>query len=413
MKRNRMNFLRLVQCPLTIAAGLMPVPILVFSYLQPQLQKYAWIFPVCYFALTVLSFFLSQKLRLPVGLLSAVGMVVPWCFFLTGETLGLCLVVAIAFALLLLWSIRISGWNAESELHSAWIGVCLCVQFLGLAVQLLDRRTVNHPLLPMAPWFYVSFFLTVILCILSMNRKALNTITTERSAVMKAMHRKNIALVILLVVAAAAVSLLPSLMGAIMPVLRWIGKFFKLFQRDVSDVPMTIPTTTGETEPEETGIMQTIPEDGVHTVILNNLFQIFVIILVAVGLPFFVYFLVKRIRKSIKKLWQSLRNFAFDSMAEYEDEITDTRDSVIEDEVELTAAKRRKRIFSDRGLSNTEKIRHRYRQLQKKNPQWQRSSTARENLPEASAGIYERARYSPHPITAEDAEQFKSETKKL
>jgi len=155
------------------------------------------------------------------------------------------------------------------------------------------------------------------------------------------------------------------------------------------------------------------PNVGKHTDILNIMFQVFFIVLVAVALPFLLYFLWKRLRGVAKKLWRSLRNFTSDSTAEYEDEITDTRDSVIADEEEIIKPKRRRRILSDRGLSNTEKIRHRYRQLQKKNPQWRKSSTARENLPEASAGIYERARYSPHPITAEDAEQFKTETKRM
>jgi hypothetical protein len=412
MKRNLKDFLRLVQCPLTIAAGLLPVPILLLTYLQPQLQKYAWIFPVSYFVLTVLCFLLPRKLRIPFGILSALAMVLPWCFFLTGESLGICLVAAIGFGLLLLWSMRIAGWNAEKELHSAWIGICLVVQFLGLGVQLLDRQTVMHPLTPMAPWFYLSFFITVILCMFSMNRKALNAITEERSAVTRVMHRKNVVLVCLLVVIATAFSLLPSLLGAIKPVIRWIKQFLKLFERDFSEDITTVPTTVGDGETEELG-PGFVPVEGKHTELLNLLFQIFFIVLVAVGLPFLLYFLWKRIRGAVKNLWRSLRNFTMDSMAEYEDEITDTRDSVIKDEVESTAVKQRKRIFSDRGLSNTEKIRHRYRQLQKKNPQWQRASTARENLQESSAEIYERARYSPHPITAEDAERFKTETKRM
>lgn len=412
MKRNLKDFLRLVQCPLTIAAGLMPVPILLFTYLLPQLQKYAWIFPVSYFVLTAFSFLLPGKLRLPFGLLSAVGVVLPWCFLLSGESLALCLAVAIVFGVLLLWSIRMGGWNAEKELHSAWIGLCLVVQFLGLGMQLLDRQTVQHPLTPVAPWFYLSFFITIIMCMLAMNRKALNAVTTQRTAVVKVMHRKNVVLVFLLVGAAAVISLLPSAMGAINVVIGWIRRFLKLFERDFSEDIMTVPSTTeiGETEDLGTGFA---PNVGKHTDILNLLFQVFFIVLVAVILPFLIYFLWKRLRGIAKNLWRSLRNFTSNSTAEYEDEITDTRDSVIQDDEEFTGFKRRRRIFSDKGFSNTEKIRYRYRQLKKKNPHWQPASTARENLQESSAEIYERARYSSHPITAEDAEQFKTETKKL
>ena len=411
MKRNVKEFLRLVQCPLTIAAGLLPVPILMFTYIQPQLQKYAWIIPVSYFALTVLSFFLPGKMRLPFALLSVMGAVLPMCICLSGQMLSISLVAVLGFGLLLCWSVRIGGWSADRELHSAWIGICFAVQFLGLGVQLLDRQTMAHPLTPVAPWFYFSFFITVILCMFSMNRKALNAITEERSGVIKVMHRKNVVLVCLLVVLATVFSLLPSFLGALKPLVKWIRQFLKLFEREYSDEIMTVPTAI-EAETEELG-PGFVPNVGKHTDILNLLFQIFFIVLVAVGLPFLIYFLWKRIRVVVKNLWRSLRNFSSDRMAEYEDEITDTRDSVIRDEEEFIGFKPQKRIFSDRGMSSTEKIRHRYRQLQKKNPQWQKASTARENLQESSAEIYERARYSPHPITAEDAERFKAETKKL
>ena len=47
-----------------------------------------------------------------------------------------------------------------------------------------------------------------------------------------------------------------------------------------------------------------------------------------------------------------------------------------------------------------------YARLLRKKPQWTSSSTARENLPENAAALYERARYSEHPISSEDADSF-------
>ena len=37
----------------------------------------------------------------------------------------------------------------------------------------------------------------------------------------------------------------------------------------------------------------------------------------------------------------------------------------------------------------------------------------RENLPESLAGVYERARYSDHPVTEEEAARFKAESKNI
>jgi len=39
-------------------------------------------------------------------------------------------------------------------------------------------------------------------------------------------------------------------------------------------------------------------------------------------------------------------------------------------------------------------------------PEWSDGSTARENLPEEAAAVYERARYSEHPVSPEEAARF-------
>ena len=411
MKRDLKEFFRLIQSPLLIALGVLPIPMMVFTYLQPELQKYAWIFPVSYFALTFISFFLPGKLRFPFGLLGAVGLIAPWCFIVPGESMPLCLCVAVAFSLLLLWSIRIGGWNSEKELHSAWIGTCLCFQLLGQAVLFVDLQTIQQPMKVLAPWLYISFLGTIILCLLSMNRKGINAITSENSAVTRAMRRKNVVLVVALVAIAALFSLLPSAWGIIKTVIKWFTDFIKLFEWELPDE--TLPSITRPPETETGDMPQIEVNVGVHTDILNILFQVFFALLVIIGLPLALRLYWKRIAGAIKNLWNSLLISVSDSMTDYEDEITDTRDSVIADEAQATGIKRGKRIFSDRGLSNKDKIRYRYRQLQKKNPQWHKGTTARENLPESPASIYEKARYSNHPISAEDADRFKSETKKV
>jgi hypothetical protein len=60
-----------------------------------------------------------------------------------------------------------------------------------------------------------------------------------------------------------------------------------------------------------------------------------------------------------------------------------------------------------------QRVRYRYRRLLKKHPEWTQDKTARENLPEDPAGIYERARYSRDTVTEEEAKQFASDIKKV
>ena len=411
MNQNVKDLLRLIQFPLLLSLGLVPMPIMIFTYLHPELQQYAWSFPAIYFLLVLLSFFLPGKTRTFYGIVAALGLLLPWCFFLQGEALVLSLLVGVAFSLLLLWSMRIAGWDANTELHAAWIGICLAVQMIGQVVFFFDGYSTLQLLKPVTGLLYLSFYGTIALSMLCMNRRGIHSFTTEQSGTVQRMRRKNIVLVFALISIAAVFSLIPSVLGVISAAVKWIADILRRLQREESIE--TLPSLTIPTETEEGTFSQIELNVGVHTDILNGLFQVVVGVIMLVGTPLVFVFFWKRIVAACKKLWKILCTYAVDTMLDYEDEVTDTRDSVIQDETNTTADIRIRRIFSDRGMSNTEKIRYRYRQLQKKNPQWQRASTARENLPESVAAIYEKARYSTHPVTQEDAGRFKSETKKI
>ena len=49
----------------------------------------------------------------------------------------------------------------------------------------------------------------------------------------------------------------------------------------------------------------------------------------------------------------------------------------------------------------------------RKHPEWGRSTTARENLPDTVSGYYEQARYGGKSLTKTDADRFASGTKDL
>ena len=97
-----------------------------------------------------------------------------------------------------------------------------------------------------------------------------------------------------------------------------------------------------------------------------------------------------------------------------EDEITDTRDDYELDSTPKRRAERIKAAFvNEQKLSAQQRVRHYYRRLALKHTEWTRGSTARETIPEEAAEIYERARYSAHPISEEDALAFKKNTRKI
>ena len=122
-----------------------------------------------------------------------------------------------------------------------------------------------------------------------------------------------------------------------------------------------------------------------------------------------IYNVIRLLIKGVRRLIDAVDAAVNAHTDDYEDEITDTRqDGQSETRKE---SKEKKPKVSESNMTPKERIRYRYRKLSQKHPEWQAHNTARENLPEDPASLYERARYSEHPITPEEAEQFKNKTK--
>ena len=157
MRRGIRDLLRITQFPVIIACGTLPIPIILFGYLAPELLSYAWILPMAYLILTVISFFIPGKLRAAYGIVVGIGLVLPWILSVRGQPLVVSLIAAVIFAALLFWSTRIGGWSSHQELHSAWVGACIGLQLAGQTVYYLDSLMEVTALTSQAVWFSVSF----------------------------------------------------------------------------------------------------------------------------------------------------------------------------------------------------------------------------------------------------------------
>ena len=117
--------------------------------------------------------------------------------------------------------------------------------------------------------------------------------------------------------------------------------------------------------------------------------------------------MIKGVKRIIEKLLSGTTAYFQNASEDYEDEVTDLRDTVVKQKrVRLSSAE-------ERSLPPDQRIRYRYRRLLSKHPNWTGASTARENLPAKAAPLYEKARYSTHPITEEDAASFTSNTRRV
>ena len=88
-------------------------------------------------------------------------------------------------------------------------------------------------------------------------------------------------------------------------------------------------------------------------------------------------------------------------LADYVDQVEDVRDS--------RQTLRIRRVHRDRGGENDprQRVRAAFRRLQKRHGEWTPSRTARACLNDTDmASIYEKARYSSHDVTGEEAGKF-------
>ncbi len=392
---------RKAQLSLMLALGSYGLAVFAFGYLGNSFLEYAWTFSAVYLLFAWLGLFLPRKLRFFFGLLGVAVMALPTCFCLEGTVQFTAMVMTVLYGLLLLWSMGMAAWERERELAPEWFMV-----LLGILIFTYFCATYE----PLLQWAIPSLRICVIaftlLALLSLNRGSWTLAVGGKQNFFLSMRRKNILLTLILFAFAAVVALIPSAVYALQGVTRWIMMLMQalsaLFPEETE--PSEMPPEM-ETNDEMQGWLDSMASKGTSetTIMIMWIVAIVVIVpLVISGLYHAGKLLYRLVRKVLLKVTEGIAE-----EADYTDEVTDTRE-----EREGFREKRslRKRIAAMGAMTPAEKIRYRYKKLMHKNPQWGHHSTARENLPETAAQVYERVRYSAHPVTQQDAELFKEET---
>ena len=180
-------------------------------------------------------------------------------------------------------------------------------------------------------------------------------------------------------------------------------------------LPRSAPTGDGAAAPADmSGFGDMAAEPSLLAVILEKVAYVIAGIAAAAAAVFAVRFLYRQLKKLARRLMDMMRRYAAAATEDYDDEITDTReDGERGRNMPLQALRRRLALGDDKSLPPAERIRRRYARLRLKHADWQDSRTARETLPDDAAQLYERARYSEHPVTGEDAEDFARRTRSV
>lgn len=405
MKENKNEFLRKAQFLLLMACSVNPLPLLLYAAVSPALLIFAWVMPLAFLALALLAFKIPGKFRLLYGIGSCIVLVgLGVAMMMLSGSHWVTLAVPVLYAVVLMASLPVAGWNAGKEIPPVWFytGAILHVgvfvfKFIYTAYNYVSFDAID-------PGLLISFFVMIILFMMSLTRINLNASANGRQKPSAFMWQKNMTLTAVFFGLAVLISMIPAIYETLDAFFSWFSDLIQRFFDSIEIEQVINDMGNGSAMSGEAGESQ--PE-SLLTKILNFLFLLCgYALLIAMVLPWLVQ-LFKVIRRSLRKLLSSASSYINDASGDYEDEVTDLRGIV---------AKAKGPRFSsaeERSLPPQERIRYRYRRLKARHPEWESGSTARENLPELASPLYEKARYSTHPITEEDADNFKSNTRRI
>lgn len=407
------EFLRKSQFPVLLALGTYPLAACVAAFVAPQLLGVVWLFPLIYAALGILTLLLPAKPRLALGVSGALLLLLPCGLYLQGMVRNVALVIAAMYSALLFWSLQLPAWEPRRELGAGWIGSCFAIDLVGYFIASFEDR-----LAPAALGIKLTLFAFVFLAMLSLNRGSLNLASGESRGFTASMRRKNLLLTAGMFGVALLIALIPSLFNLVVAIFDWIARLIAWLRDMLASLmpaETTVETTTEVTAAATSGEawMDVVLED--KNFFRNNettsaMMTAIVLVVLIPAVVFALYRIGKLLVKGVRRLVELIDRAANAQAEDFVDEITDTREdtarNVRKDE------KQSHRFAPALGkMTPAERIRYRYRRLLGKHPEWKAHNTARENLDEEAAKLYERARYSDHPITESDADQFQNETK--
>ena len=409
MMEQRKEFLRKCQFPLASALAFAPVPQLIYVAVEPKLVPLFWVLPLVYFLLSLLNFRIPGKFRMLYGIgaslvIGAVG-AAAW-LFVPNIFPGLLLLLApIAYIVVMMLTLPMAGWGLDKELPPFWLYCGFATHMGTYVVKFLLKAAWGINWDAINPCLSITFFGMAILVMLSLTRVNLNNSANGRQKPSALMQQKNLIFTVIFFALAMLIALIPSIYEVIDAFVTWLGDTIKKLIESIkidnviNDMGGSGPAPTPENH--EGGGADWL------TSLLNALFLLCGVVIMLLCLRAIIPYIIKRILAFFRKLRQGLTSYASSVSEDYIDEVTDLTPAA--------AKKKAPRLSSseERALPPAERIRYRYRRLKARHPEWESGSTARENLPEKAAPLYEKARYSNHPITEDEASSFKSNTRRV
>lgn len=412
MKSSVSLWLRRCQFPLMILLTAAPVVLMQLSIHAPDILSIVWAFFAACLLLCALCLLLPGRRRMLAAGVSAALLLALGAALLPLNERPLLLLLPLCMIALLLVSLPIAAKQYESEIPPF-------VYVAGIAIQVVSQYLVYHlgqsggsPYAPIAPALTAACIGYMFLLLLSMNRISLDNASLARHRLPASMRRFNTVLTLAFMAIALLLAALPAVARGITALWHMLADSVARLSAWLLSLLPAVPETGGPASgtsflPQLAG--QAVEPSRLAQIMEKIVAVLSTVILVGGGL-FLLYFLFLQLRRLVRWLFARLKQYMAAASSEYDDEITDTREDGAQRESRFARRARQRAAAFDATPSG--RIRQTYARLMRRNPQWSGSSTARENLPESAAALYERARYSDHPVTGEDAERFASGVKK-
>ena len=415
MNNNLKNFLRKCQFPLIIALETAPIPLTLFSFLSADLFPFAWAFLGLFTLLSIFAIAIPGKFRKIWGVLGCLMILGLTVLALSHVRNFFMLIATVLYLGLFVWSLQIGSWSWDTELHSFWMWTGIVIHLIFQLI-LAAARVSNITQTAIAePGILVCFFLFAFFAMLSLNRDSMSTASMGQQKVSKSMRGKNLVFTLGFFVIAFLVTLIPSLIDAVKKAWKWLlDVTIVVVKWLIAHYPSGTNYSTGQSAEDVTSAVDMSGAEAskfalfMEVVIKWVLIGIYVIIIII-----FLIFVVKKLIQLIKYLWNKVNRFGHTISEDYEDTVTDTRDSGDKEGTFMDRLRSRIAEADETGLTPTQKIRRRYLRIMKKHPEWAAGTTAREKLSDQAANIYERARYSQHSVSEEDVTAFQTGTKRI
>ena len=397
------------QYPVTLAAIALPPTMMICQGGIDQNNgciPQALILMGVYILLATFLMIVRGKRRLLLGIAGAAvlaglaNVLLPW------RELSLTPLVAVLLIGLLLWGLRMGGWQSEDELHIGFHIIGIAAYLLYFALLNTSVRTDKEPLNNL---LLAGFLVMMLMSLLAMNRYSVNDAASKGKAP-QTLRRRNTLLTVGLMAIVTLISAIPVLSRWAYAAWDWIViQIKRIANWLMSLVPFTSSTSGAAPGAGslDLGGLPPAEEPSLLAVIMEKVAIVLTVLLLIVLVYFVLRVLWRKLKQLFRMLMEMIARYTAASSEDYEDEIESTRE---DEERERTRSRRTQarqlRRVNEARLSPKERIRYRYLTLMMQHSEWSDAATARENLPDAAATVYERARYSDAEIHAEDAERF-------